>query len=110
MVRLRTREDVAAHVEAAVRFGTPGTVGAELEWLAVDRTAPSTRPSLDRVTAALSAAGPLPAEGRTDGKGKYLVRGFHGAYEITVNSNGIFETVNATLAKEGSEIQVALAK
>ena len=50
------------------------------------------------------------AEGRTDGKGKYLVRGFHGAYEITVNSNGIFKTVTATLAKEGSEIQVDLAK
>ena len=60
-MRLRTREDVAAHVEAAVRFGTPGTVGAELEWLAVDRTDPGTRPSLDRVTTALSAAGPLPA-------------------------------------------------
>ncbi len=50
------------------------------------------------------------AEGRADGKGNYRIRGFHGAYEITVNSNGIFKTVNATLAKEGSEIRVALAK
>lgn len=55
---LRTREDVAAHIEAAVRFGPPGTVGAELELLVADRTAPSTRPPLERVAAALPARMP----------------------------------------------------
>lgn len=59
-MRLRTREDVCAHVEAAVRYGTPGTVGVELEWLAVDRSTPCTRPPLERVRAALATAGPLP--------------------------------------------------
>ena len=53
---LRSRDDVAAQVQAAVRFGTPGTVGAELEWLVVDRSAPLLRPELDRVNAALSGA------------------------------------------------------
>ena len=50
---LRTREDVAAHVEAAVRFGAPGTVGAELELLVADPTTPSVRPGLQRVADAL---------------------------------------------------------
>jgi len=59
-VSLRTRDDVAAHVEAAMRFGTPGTVGAELEWLAVDRVTPLVRPGLARVGAGLAAAGALP--------------------------------------------------
>ncbi len=57
---IRTREDVAAHVEAAIHFGTPGVVGAELEWLVVDRARPPTRPSLERVSAALQHVGPLP--------------------------------------------------
>ncbi len=57
---IRSREDVAAHVEAAVRFGAPRRVGAELEWLVTDRAAPRRRPSLGRVTAVLAAAGPLP--------------------------------------------------
>lgn len=57
---IRTREDVTAQVEAAVRFGAPGTVGAELEWLVADRAFPLTRPALDRVAAALVPAGPLP--------------------------------------------------
>ena len=52
---LRTREDVAAHVEAAVRFGAPGTVGVELELHAVDRAAPAARPEIWRVAAALPA-------------------------------------------------------
>lgn len=60
MVRLHTREDVAAHVEAAVRFGTPGTVGVELEWLAVDRSTPGVRPRLERVRDALADVGALP--------------------------------------------------
>ena len=58
--RVRSRDDVAAAVDAAVRYGAPGTVGAELEWLAVDRTTPGVRPALARVDALLSAAGPLP--------------------------------------------------
>ena len=57
---IRSREDVAAHVEAAVQFGEPRTVGAELEWLVIDRAAPRLRPSLGRVSAVLAAAGPLP--------------------------------------------------
>lgn len=57
---IRSREDVAAHVEATVRFGTPGTVGAELEWLVSDRTLPGLRPSLERVTGVLTGAGALP--------------------------------------------------
>ena len=58
--RVRCRDDVAAAVDAAVRYGAPGTVGAELEWLAVDRDDPAVRPSLERVDALLRAAGPLP--------------------------------------------------
>ena len=58
--RVRSRNDVAAVVDAAVRYGAPGTVGAELEWLAVDRTAPTVRPALERVDALLRAAAPLP--------------------------------------------------
>ena len=57
---VRSRDDVAAHILAAVDFGTPGTVGAELEWLAVDRSNPLRRPELDRVGAALTSAGTLP--------------------------------------------------
>lgn len=57
---IRTRDDVVAHVAAAVRFGAPGTVGAELEWLVADRARPFTRPALSRVSAALAPAGVLP--------------------------------------------------
>ncbi len=53
-----TWDDVAAHVEAAIRFGAPGTVGAELELLVADRTTPSARPPLARVAAAVPE--PLP--------------------------------------------------
>jgi ergothioneine biosynthesis glutamate--cysteine ligase EgtA len=53
--RVRTADDVASCVDAAVRYGTPGTVGAELELLCVDRAAPEVRPDLDRVAARLSA-------------------------------------------------------
>ena len=56
--RVRTPDDVAAHVDAAVRYGTPGTVGAELELLCVDRAAPGVRPHLDRVAALLPTALP----------------------------------------------------
>jgi glutamate--cysteine ligase len=58
--RVLDRDDVAAHVEAAVRYGTPGTVGAELELLCVDRAAPAVRPSLERVSGLLAGAGALP--------------------------------------------------
>jgi glutamate--cysteine ligase len=47
-------------VDAAVRYGPPGTVGAELELLCVDRAAPHRRPALPRVAALLAGAGPLP--------------------------------------------------
>ena len=60
MTALRTADDVAEHVAAAVRYGPPGTVGAELEWFAVDRRAPAQRPALDRVQQVLSGLGPLP--------------------------------------------------
>ena len=58
--RVRSRDDVAAHVDAAVRYGAPGTIGAELELLCVDRAAPGVRPELDRVGALLSTVDPLP--------------------------------------------------
>ncbi len=57
---IRTREDVAAHVDAAIHFGVPGVVGAELEWLVVDRPCARTRPGLERVSAAVQGAGALP--------------------------------------------------
>lgn len=57
--RVRTRDQVVAHVDAAVRYATPGTVGAELELLCVDRIAPRTRPALARV-AELTGTAPLP--------------------------------------------------
>lgn len=56
---VRTPQDVAAHIEAAIGYGAPGKVGAELEWLVVDRSAPLVRPGLERVAAALRD--PLPA-------------------------------------------------
>jgi glutamate--cysteine ligase len=56
----RTLDDVAAHVDAAVQYGAPGTVGAELEWLVADPACPSTRPAPARVRAALDPVGPLP--------------------------------------------------
>ncbi|MCW2715788.1 MAG: glutamate/cysteine ligase family protein [Frankiales bacterium] len=58
---IRTRDQVAGHIDAAVRLGPPCLVGAELEWLVVDPSAPSTRPALERVvaTAAPSAEPPL---------------------------------------------------
>lgn len=58
--RLRDPQDVAEHVAATVRLGPPETVGAELEWLAVDRDCPASAPSLERVHRALSRLGPLP--------------------------------------------------
>jgi len=45
---------VEAHVEAALRLGRPGTVGAELEQFVVDRRAPGARPPLERVERALA--------------------------------------------------------
>lgn len=53
--RLRSPDDVARHVEATIRYGTPGTIGAELEWLVADRDDPLVRPALARVAAALPA-------------------------------------------------------
>lgn len=58
--RVRTRDDVAAHVDAAVRYGAPGTVGAELELHCVDLAVPEVRPRLDRVATLLAATLPLP--------------------------------------------------
>lgn len=51
---IRTRDDVAAHVQHELHLGTPGTIGAELEWFAFDTTNPGTRPSLERVDALLA--------------------------------------------------------
>jgi glutamate--cysteine ligase len=58
--RVLHRDDVASHIDAAVRWGAPGTVGAELELLCVDRSAPGVRPPLERAQQLLAAAGPLP--------------------------------------------------
>jgi len=52
--RVRCADDVAAHVERVLRLGAPGTVGAELEWFAVDAADPLVRPALDRVAGALA--------------------------------------------------------
>ncbi len=57
---VRSRTDVAAHVQQGLRLRAPGTVGAELEWFALDTARPAVRPALDRV-AALLPAGTLPA-------------------------------------------------
>ena len=54
--RVRTADDVASCIDAAVRYGTPGTIGAELELLCVDRAAPEVRPELEHVAALLSSA------------------------------------------------------
>ena len=51
---VRCADDVAAHVERVLRLGAPGTVGAELEWFAVDEADPLVRPALDRVAGALA--------------------------------------------------------
>ena len=54
--RLRSADDVARCVDAAVRYGAPAAVGAELELLCVDRAAPEVRPALARVEARLATA------------------------------------------------------
>jgi len=59
---VRTRDDVLAQVQSAVEFGPPGTVGAELEWLVVDRRDPQARPELERVRVAAAGAA-RPASG-----------------------------------------------
>lgn len=51
---VRTVDDVAEHVAAVLRLGTPGTVGAELEWFAHDAHDPLARPALGRMSAALA--------------------------------------------------------
>ena len=58
--RVRTSDDVAVFVDAAVRYGTPGIIGAELELFCVDQARPQVRPDLDGVAVLLAAAGPLP--------------------------------------------------
>ncbi len=58
---IRSRDQVAAHIAAAVRLGSPGLVGAELEWLVVEPAAPTSRPALDRVVAAATGVTGLPA-------------------------------------------------
>ena len=55
---VRSADDVASWIDAAVRYGAPGTIGAELELLCVDREQPLVRPDLDRVSALLQD--PLP--------------------------------------------------
>ncbi len=52
--QVRTIEDVAEHVRTALRFGPPGTIGAELEWFV--HRADGSRPELDRVDALLGGA------------------------------------------------------
>jgi glutamate--cysteine ligase len=64
---VRTRDDVLAQVQSAVQLGVPGTVGAELEWLVVDRRAPSVRPGLDRVRAVAGGPDSLRVGSRTSG-------------------------------------------
>jgi len=54
VTRIRTIEDVTAHVEALLHLGAPDRIGAELEWHVVDPLSPARRPSLDRVERALT--------------------------------------------------------
>lgn len=56
--RVRSAHDVATWIDSAVRFAAPGTIGAELELLCVDRSTPLVRPALADVRALLQE--PLP--------------------------------------------------
>ena len=60
---LRTGDDVAAQVAAALELGPPGRTDAELEWFVHDALDPLAPPPLDRVRTALAGAA-LPAAGR----------------------------------------------
>ncbi len=51
---LRTRDDVAAHVAAALPPAAPGTARAELEWFVHDGTDPLGAPPVDRLRGALA--------------------------------------------------------
>ncbi len=49
------------------------------------------------------------AEGRTDARGAYAARGFHGDYETTVKApDGRTRTVRAKLPRQGAAVTVAL--
>ncbi len=97
---LRTQDDVAAHIAAAVTHGPPGTVGAELEWLVVDRSDPLVRPSLARVAAVLPAG--LPG-------GSLLTTEPGGQVELSSQPHvGVGATVRA-LADDVGVVRAALA-
>ena len=57
---VRTMDDVAKHVRADLVLGRPTRLGAELEWFAIDRSDPLTRPDPAAVSALLEGLGPLP--------------------------------------------------
>src|SRR4051812_22899052 len=57
-----TIDDVYAHIHSeCFATGPPGRVGAETEWLVHDRARPAEHVLIDRLRAAMDAAGPLPA-------------------------------------------------
>lgn len=56
-----TVDDVYEHVHGVCfKNGPPGTVGAETEWLIIDRTAPGAHVAIDRLRTVIDQAGPLP--------------------------------------------------
>jgi glutamate--cysteine ligase len=60
-----TLDDVYEHISGVCfKTGPPGQVGAESEWFVVDRSDPDRHVPLDRLRAAVTAAGPLPAGSR----------------------------------------------
>jgi glutamate--cysteine ligase len=98
--RVRCADDVAGHVDTAVRYGIPGTIGAELELLCVDRAAPEVRPALDRVGRALPAA--LPG-------GSLLTTEPGGQVELSSAPSAGPEAAVASLAQDLEAVRRALA-
>lgn len=92
--RVRTVDDLHAHVAAALRTAPPQLVGAELEWLAVDRAAPLQRPGLDRLAGLLDPLLPLAG-------GAVITHEPGGQVEL---SSAAFPTLGALLAGLGSDL------
>lgn len=108
MTEVRTRDDVAVHVENALQCGTPGTIGAELEWFVVDVAHPTVRPALSRVEAAttglcLPGGGTLSTE--PGGQVELSSRPHPGAQAATEALTADLAVVRHALATEGIALQ-----
>lgn len=88
-----TIDDVYEHVHGVCfRTGPPGRVGAETEWLVLDRRRPGEHVLIDRLRAVMAAADPLPA-------GSRITYEPGGQLELsTLPSEGIQESYTALLA------------